>query len=349
MACASGWRGAHWERAHREHVERVKGWAERVSGRAERGRDAPVRSLEEVTLDDRPLVQGKPCEPGRLGMKVVAYQDGARVVLYRRRNRGGNTSSAKRLSESSAMDAEPSGTWQPSGSSEMDKARLAASLSRSKRLVVHRARCLGARALWTFTKRGKFSSVDEVWQAWSVFRRLMVKRYGQDFRYVAVPELHADGETWHLHVLVDRLYMVESFRVLWNRALGGTGRERGRETKGNVDVKGPSAGRRITARRFAYYVAKYVGKGFEWSAGSRRLFSCSAGLRPVVDASWRAADDFRLAEFADAVGGWFGESLGVRAFYPRLFYRETFEVGIAEVPLDSAALGRLRWITECPF
>lgn len=342
------WKGAYWERKAAETRARVARIGQRQRP-AEPAAARPVRSLEEVTLDDRsPVWEGKPCEPRRLGVRVVAYSDGARVVLYRCPSRSGTT---KRADSESGLSVEAAGTAERSASAEsleVDQARLSASLSRSRRLVVHRARCLGARALWTFTKRGKFASVDEVWSAWAIFRRLMTKRYGQDFRYVAVPELHADGETWHLHVLVDRLYMVESFRVLWNRALGGTGAERGQETRGNVDVKGPRFGRAVTARRFAYYCAKYVGKGFEGCAGGRRLFSCSAGLNPVVDQTWRAADDFGLAEFADAVSGWLSESIGVRGFYPRLLYRDTYELGIAEVPLDAAALGRLQALVKCP-
>ena len=343
---SSGWKGGYWERRNRD-VAAAR--AARASARAERARGPAVRSLEEVTLDDRsPVIQGKPCEPGRLGVRVVGYSDGARIVLYRCRNRPGTTRKDVSQSESSATAAELSGE-SPSGElTEVQAARLSVSISRSRRLVVHRARCLGARALWTFTKRGKFGSVDEVWEAWRQLRRWMTKRYGKDFRYVAVPELHSDGETWHLHVLVDRLYMVESLRVLWNRALGGTGRERGQETKGNVDVKGPSAGRAVTARRFAYYVGKYVGKGFAGSDSGRRLFSASAGLNPVVDQTWRATDDFRLAEFSDAIGGWLGESFGVRGFAPRLLYRDTHEVGIAEVPLDAAALGRLQSFVHSP-
>lgn len=348
-ASAPAWRGGYWERRGRERVACEKERAESRERRAKRAAADSVRSLEEVTLDDPPVTKGKPWEPGRLAARVVAYSDGARIVLYRCRRPSGTTRKDVTESELSAEAAGKSEASVSHGSSEVAQARLSASLSRSKRLVVHRARCLGARALWTFTKRGKFFSVDELWAAWALFRRSMAKRYRHEFRYVAVPELHADGETWHLHVLVDRIYMVESFRILWNRALGGTGRERGQETKGNVDVKGPRFGRAVTARRFAYYVAKYVGKGFEWGDRSRRLFSCSSGLGPVVDQTWRATDDFRLAEFSDAVGGWLGESFGIRGFFPRLLYRDGFEVGIAEVPLDDAVLGRLRLAVECPF
>jgi len=195
-----------------------------------------VRSLEEVTLEPHGstalpdlLPEGDfACADGQASIKVTRYQDGLRVVVFQRKGRAARGGGAASLADSASEKSSASSSGQ----------RLDASLNRSRALVAHRARCLGPVALWTFTKRGKFDSADHVWRVWRAFSQLMRRRYGEKFRFVAVPELHADGETWHLHVLFDRVFMVESLRTLWTRALGGTGRERGQEAHDGIRARG---------------------------------------------------------------------------------------------------------------
>ena len=276
-------------------------------------------------LTERPL-------PPALGAKVTSYPDGLRVVLFRSGQRGAAVTAA-----GSVRDADSSsGTSERSISSSDAAERLSSSIARSRRLVVHRARSLNPCAMWTFTRRGKFESSADAWAVWARFARLMRLRFGAGWRYVAVPELHGDGETWHLHVLVDRFYMVETLRVLWQRALGGTGQERGDQTLGNVHVKA-SRTRRASARRFAAYVSKYVGKGFERSGANRRVFAASVGLRPIAATRWHCPYDIGLGEFIDSFERWLRESFGVARFWPRILVRESWECAIADCPLPAAA------------
>lgn len=332
------WKGAFWERRDAVSRERwSRGLVRERPPEAAAARE--VRNLEEVTLKPQPsdeilpdVVEGAPCSIGQLGVKVTTYPDGVRVVLYR--SGPVQVSGAGGLARAAgSLGVEDS---KQSKSVSADAERSAASVARSKRLVVHRARALGVAAMWTFTKRGKFKSSDEVWAAWRAFTKIMRRRYGGAFRYVAVPELHADGETWHLHVVVDRIYMVESLRILWQRALGGTGRERGDQTKGNVNVKGSRA-RGSSSRRFASYIAKYVSKGFERGGANRRVFAASVGISPVVVTRWRCPHDLGLIEFTDSVGEWLRDAHGIQRFFPRLFFRDGWECAIAECPLPAVA------------
>ena len=185
--------------------------------------------------------------------------------------------------------------------------RFEASVRRSRSVVRHKARCLAVMYLWTFTKRGKFSSRDDLWLAWREFERMALKRFGARWRYVAVPELHSDGVTWHLHVAVAEWFDVSALRVLWYRALGGTGAEQGDATPGSVNAK--DFRRRGGARRIWSYIAKYVGKGVSSSEPFRRSFSTSKGIRPlgvsVLHATWKCDLWFALEALSAELRGRF--------------------------------------------
>lgn len=320
MTASPPWRGGYWENRSRERSERAESVRKR---RAERAAPHGFRSLEEATHKphDCPedFREGVPCAEGQVGVKVTEYPDGFRVVAYQSKGRavgGGGVSTAdKPQDESRSPPAEQ---------------RSESSLGRSRALVAHRARCLGPVAMWTFTKRGKFESADHVWASWRLFTQACRRRYGIGFRYVAVPELHADGETWHLHVLVDRIYMVESLRVLWARALGGTGLERGSETVGNVDAKS-LRGRGFGARRAAGYIAKYVGKGFGGGCAGRRLFSASGGLDPVRIRRWALRIDTGIVDGANRAREWLCEHYGVGWFPQKFVWASLWGCSIGDV------------------
>jgi hypothetical protein len=207
--------------------------------------------------------------------------------------------------------------------------RSEASIQRTKRLVVHRVRSLAPTALWTFTKRGKFASPDELWAAWRLFTQSMRRRFGTKFRYVAVPELHSDGVTWHMHVAFDRFYMVETLRKWWYCALGGTGREAGSATPGSVNVKSLRA-RYTAGRRVAGYVASYIGKGLSSGSVARRLFGASVGLHPRRVVRWHCPYDHGLPEFFDAVSERSRLDFGVERLFPRLLISRSFVTAIAD-------------------
>jgi hypothetical protein len=284
-------------------------------------------NLEEVTLDlqVRPdvLASGAPGR-GQLGCKLTVYEDGVRATFWR----------APEWKRSGSVEDVEQSSGGSGGAGSMDeKSRSAASIARSRRIVVHRARCLGVHSMWTFTKRGKFASADDVWAAWRRFGQMMRRRYREKWRYVAVPELHGDGATWHLHVLFGDFYMVETLRRLWYRALGGTGSETGEATPGSVNVKSLRSAH-STPRGAAYYVAKYVGKGFERGGSNRRVFATSLGLNPIEVTRWNNPYDDGIVEFVDTVGGWLGLLNPLARIFPRFFFRG--RGGLESAVIDTA-------------
>ncbi len=288
-------------------------------------------NLEEVTLDLRmrpeDLAPGAPPR-GQLGCKLTVYRDGVRATFWR---------SPEWKRSGPVGDVElSSGGCVGSGAADVES-RSAASIARSKRIVVHRARCLGVHSMWTFTKRGKFASADDVWAAWRRFGQMMRRRYRERWRYVAVPELHSDGLTWHLHVLFGDFYLVETLRRLWYRSLGGTGSEIGGATPGSVNVKSLRSAH-STPRGASYYVSKYVGKGFERGGANRRVFATSVGLHPPQVTRWHNPFDAGIVEFVDTVGGWIGLLNPLARIFPRFFFRgrgglESAVIDTAEVRL----------------
>jgi len=260
----SGWRGADTERRALLAARREQEWRARASARA--ARDAGLPSLDEVTHNTQAFVPG-PAIPGdcRFEAKITHYHDGRRVVVQQRR----------------PPRVECTRKRNPSCS---DQERFDSSVARSRTTLRHKTRCLGADHMWTFTRRGKFECRDHLWAAWATFCRFADKRRlrsttGEPWQYCAVPELHQDGETWHLHVAVRGLFEVTTIRFLWERALGGAGLERGRDTHGNVDAKffrGRQGGRRIWA-----YLAAYVGKGIAASTPGRKCFATSKDIAPA--------------------------------------------------------------------
>lgn len=149
---------------------------------------------------------------------------------------------------------------------------------RTKRAVRFRILALQADHMITLTKRGKFSTVDECREAWRRFYNLILKFPGIAFRYVCVPERHADG-TFHLHVAVAGRYDVSFLRRLWYRALGGSGKERGEDTPGSINIrylKGFRKGSLVAAS----YMSKYMSKSLCANEPKKKLYWCTQGLTP---------------------------------------------------------------------
>lgn len=322
--------GAHWDRVNRLRGESTARWMAlaRPASRERSERPQAGPSLEDVTLDLQwgaspvPDIEDGKAHPEQLTCKVVKYGDSVRASVCRARRPRVPHSGNEDEATGSSAPGEPLTAFQ----------RSEASIRRSRALVVHRVRCLGAYALWTFTKRGKFANSDEVWATWKLLCQGAKWRYGAKFKYVAVPELHSDGETWHMHAVFPERFDVVSLRILWQRALGGRGNERGEHTKGNVDVKA-LRGRRTTARGIAGYISKYVGKGFERSGANRRVFAASCGLNPDRTCYWRCPWDAGMYEFTEFVGRRLLLDFGVERAFPRYNFNPKFQWALIDAPL----------------
>lgn len=184
--------------------------------------------------------------------------------------------------------------------------RFDQSIKRSKRTLREKCFSLDADHMLTLTKRGKFSSVDELWRVFNLFNRLMTKLYKDRWQYVAVPELHADGETYHMHCAIHGHFWAGVVRKIWLRSLGGKGNETGTESPGNIDLKAFRKHRAGAAaiRRVAGYISKYVGKGFGPGSHSRRLYSSSRGLGPAEVQRFFIRDWLGVPQVATAIQRW---------------------------------------------
>jgi hypothetical protein len=226
-------------------------------------------------------------------LKLVRYPDGVRVVLTRARDTYGRL-----------------GEWEAKAKCEVE--RWDKNKHRAKARVRHLCRCLATDHLLTFGKRGKFASLDGLWSAWKGLGRLMRAEYGERWQYVAVPELHADGVTWHLHVAVVGFWDVVVLRRLWYRALGGDGSESGECTPGNVDAKyiKQRRGGPCSPRTIAGYISGYIGKGLGSVAAYRRLFAPSERIRPLEVRRFHCEWPATAGEVARMVAQWLENSLG---------------------------------------
>lgn len=282
---STGWRGAYAERLRARNAARIDSLiapAAAAAG-AREARDAAPN------LDSSTRVS----QHAGYSVTVMDFGDGlveARAVFLDQRVR------VKAKKDQTLASAEK----------PIDEGRRAEKLEWARRRSARklRYRCLALKAdhMITLTKRGKFASFEEVRTAWRAFYKLLRKFPNLEFRYVAVPELHGDRETWHLHVAVQGRYDVVFLRRLWYRALGGRGDETGAETPGSIQIQ-YFRSRRKASSIVAAYMAKYMGKSFEACGGSgRKAFWCSEGLVPQkITRYFEPAGDCALWRVRDVV------------------------------------------------
>lgn len=168
------------------------------------------------------------------------------------------------------------------------------SLFRARRRLKDAVKELAPSALLTLTSRNRLKDLDTAFVAWDALRRL-IRQADPEFGGVVVPELHASGLHWHLHVAVRTTLGHKVLRRLWHIALCGldgvrvTKTLRGAESPGNVDLKygarsGDVAGR---AARIAKYIGKYLSKDLHGQFG-RKSYS------PTRNISVKQAQRFYL-------------------------------------------------------
>lgn len=279
---AGGWRGGAAERRYAEWNARPVLQAERRAS-AERSEAPPpsAPNLEEVTLNPHDTFRhGLTPEPDAWNIRVLTYSSGLiEAAAY---------TGYQRVSRRSPLPQDATETTAPVVRTAVEKKeRYDCSIARSRAICRRRVLALDADHMLTLTKRGKFESVAEVWQAFRLFSQSMKRRFGERWQYVAVPELHADGETWHMHVAMRGFFWIGTLRRFWYRALGGVGDESGENTPGSTNVRHfKPRGRATAAGSVAGYVAKYVGKGGNGFDRHRRVFAASLGLDPVAVQEW---------------------------------------------------------------
>lgn len=196
---------------------------------------------------------------------------------------------------------------------EENKAR---SIRRAKQQVRFAVKAIGADHLLTLTYRtvdGKpMDDVERLKRDWKELCRLLKKglpasenhkaHKGLDaWKFVAIREKQENGAL-HLHCAVVGRQDIRFIRRCWFVAIGGTQDDTGENTKGNIDVKGPS--KRWGSKtlewkpdRLCGYMTKYLHKTFEdlEEKGSKRYWAGRSNDKPEVVKLWLGAQCFHDA------------------------------------------------------
>lgn len=135
---------------------------------------------------------------------------------------------------------------------------------RAARKVRHFSIEIRADRLLTLTSRNLLTDYDQVITTWKRFMRILEKADAK-FDYIAVPELHANGEHYHIHAAINGFVRADLLRRCWQIALGGKGDEKGEGALGNVDVKQRKGKFTDPMKRcvgIAHYISKYITKSY---------------------------------------------------------------------------------------
>lgn len=168
---------------------------------------------------------------------------------------------------------------------------------RARQQIRFHCRQLAVDHLLTLTYRENVEDVARLQRDWKEFVRL-VRKVKPVWRFVACRERQGRGAL-HLHVAVRGRQDINLLRRCWYLALGGTGKETGEDTPGQIDVRGPS--KRFGSRtqdwkvqKLSGYMTKYMGKAFEEldAKGSKRYWHSKGIEPPEIERVWLAASSF---------------------------------------------------------
>lgn len=165
---------------------------------------------------------------------------------------------------------------------------------RAARKVRHLCFEIGADRLLTLTSRQLLTEYDQVITTWKRFMRLL-ENAGEKFEHVAVPELHKNGEHYHIHAAINGFARVELLRRCWQIALGGNGDEKGENALGNVDIKRSRRKSHNPVKHtmgIAKYISKYIAKSYmEHHQFNRKRYWAPRSIKlPNSNAEWLQAE-----------------------------------------------------------
>ena len=190
------------------------------------------------------------------------------------------------LGESSSTYTGPKFAKDDEGREDSRDANRRRAVRRSKQHVRWLTRSFEADRLLTLTYRGVMDDRQKLQRDFQAFRRLLKRGWGrgankakgvEDWQYLAVPECHENGG-YHIHIAIKGWQRISFLRAAWFKALGGTGKEEGEETPGNIDVTSPKKARWGTqfrewkTSRLAAYIVKYLEKTFDENTSEKKRF-----------------------------------------------------------------------------
>lgn len=248
----------------------------------------------EVLPPDHALVRG---EPINTPVYVQDYQWRLKIQMF---SQGGFEAKAVLVNRNhlSRLINSNRERGRRSKSKEKDEAATQRDLEKCAYRAARRVRqlCLEIRAdrLLTLTSRNLLNDYDKLIATWKRFMRLL-ETAGEKFEYVAVPELHKNGEYYHVHAAINGFARVETLRRCWQMALGGKGDEKGVNALGNVDIKSnrkKGQHKHKQAIGVAKYICKYITKSYlEHHQFNRKRYWAPRSIKlPETTAEWMQAE-----------------------------------------------------------
>lgn len=286
--------------------------------------DSDDKFVHEVLPADHPLVRGQPIntpiyeQDFQWRLKVQPFSQGgfeARACLVNRNN----------LNRLVSMNRERGKRLKPV---EREAHKIEADREKAGYRAARKVRELCTEIqvdrLLTLTSRNLLHDYDELVATWKRFMRIL-ESAGAKFDYIAVPELHKNGEHYHIHAAINGFVRADLLRRCWQIALGGKGDERGKDALGNVDIKqskrrSPDPFRRAVG--IAKYLSKYITKSYmEHHIFNRRRYWYPRTIKlPESHAEWMQAQT--MAEALQEMYPRFGNAVMMEAFKNSLYVSE---------------------------
>lgn len=200
---------------------------------------------------------------------------------------------ARRASELAEMDQDTREAKERASAAE-NKLRA---VRRARQQVRFHCRMLQCDHLVTLTYRENMEDVERLQRDWKEFVRL-VRKDKPEWQFVACREKQDRG-AYHLHIAVRGRQDINLLRRCWYKALGGSGQEKGDDTPGQINVRGPAKrfGTKTNewkASKLAGYMTKYLHKAFDEldSRHSKRYWHSKGIEAPEVERVWLASSSF---------------------------------------------------------
>lgn len=271
--------------------------------------------FHEVLPRDHALVRGEPInqpiydQDYQWRLKIQPFTQGgfeAKAVLVNR-NHLNRLVNANRLRGKRSMPKEKD--------EDAEKRDLEKCAYRAARRVRHLCLEIRADRLLTLTSRNKLKGYDDVTATWKRFMRIL-ESAGEKFEYVAVPELHKNGEHFHIHAAINGFVRAETLRRCWQIALGGKGDESGQNALGNVDIKHNKRKHYDKNKQtigIARYISKYITKSYlEHHRFNRKRYWAPRSIKlPETSGEWMQAEF--LAEAVTELHSRFDASVMIEA------------------------------------